>query len=174
MSFLNSSLLRPLTGDETIYGRNYQVKFRKTDPKAIEPFRGTAYSVGYDLTAISVFKTISEKTTLYDTGIQINPPPGYYFEIVARSSLIKTGYILTNSVGIIDPDYRGNLMIALTKVDDTAPDLELPFTRCQLIPRKMDHVVFTEVESLDDTERGEGGFGSTDARQALSPISSDR
>jgi dUTP pyrophosphatase len=134
----------------------------KDDERAVFPTKGTALSVGYDLTAFSVAKQISAKTALYDTGLIVQPPPGYYTEILPRSSLSKTGYMLSNSVGIIDPDYRGRLLIALTKVDESAPDLELPFTKCQLILRRAEFYNVRETSSLDDTERGTGGFGSTD------------
>jgi dUTP pyrophosphatase len=138
------------------------VSFVVVDEKAVVPTKGTTCSVGYDLTAISVYKRLSERITLYDTGIQVCPPAGYYTEILPRSSLTKTGYILSNSVGVIDSDYRGNLLIALTKVDESMPDLEVPFTRCQLVLRRQEDFEMVRVDGLDDTIRGSGGFGSTD------------
>lgn len=132
--------------------------------EAVVPTKGTTFSVGYDLTAISLSKKINNVTYLYNTGLMVKPPEGYYLEILPRSSLIKTGYMLANSVGIIDSDYRGELLIALNKVDSTVPDLELPFTRCQLVLRKYENYSVTQVEKLDDTERGSGGFGSTDKK----------
>lgn len=142
------------------------VLFVRDDPNAMIPTKGTPLSVGYDLTAISVAKKIGSRTTLYDTGIKVQPPCGYYTEILPRSSLSKTGYMLSNSVGTIDPDYTGRLLIALTKVDDSLPDLELPFTRCQLILRKAEFYNMCDTEKLEETVRGDGGFGSTDkARQ---------
>ena len=138
------------------------VLFILDDKNAVIPTKGTPQSIGYDLTAISVYKKISKYTTLYDTGIKIKPPLGYYTEIVPRSSLIKTGYILSNSVGVIDPDYTGRLLIALTKVEHSLPDLELPFTRCQLILRKAEHYDLCQTETIEVTVRGDGGFGSTD------------
>lgn len=141
-----------------------KIRVKRVDENAIIPTRATQGSVGYDLTAIKLHKKVSDTTYLYDTGLQIAPPQGYYTEIVPRSSLIKTGYMLANSVGIIDSDYRGNLLIALNKIDDDAPELELPFTKCQLIIRKEEvKFTFSEVDSLDNTERGDGGFGSTDS-----------
>lgn len=130
------------------------------DRKAVFPTKGTPYSIGYDLTAISEYKKISDKTTLYDTGIKVKPPDGYYCEIVPRSSLSKTGYMLSNSVGIIDPDYSSSLLIALTKIDDSMPDLQVPFTRCQLILRKAEYYNLNEVDQITFT--GRGCFGSTD------------
>lgn len=140
------------------------VLFVLDDPRAVVPTKGTQYSIGYDLTAISVVKKLSDRTTLYDTGIKIQPPCGYYTEILPRSSLSKTGYVLSNSVGTIDPDYTGRLLIALTKVDDSCPDLELPFTRCQLVLRKAEYYNMCETARIEDTVRGQGGFGSTDRK----------
>jgi dUTPase len=68
--------------------------------------------------------------------------------------------MLSNSVGIIDPDYTDNLLLALTKVDENSPDLEVPFTRCQLILRKAEYYNVEEVENILET--GRGSFGSTD------------
>lgn len=135
---------------------------KRTDPDAVIPTRAYSLDIGYDLTAIRFKKSYTERTSLWDTGLQIRPPIGYYVEIVPRSSLSKTGYVLANSVGTVDPQYRGNLYIALTKVDDSAPDLEAPFTKVQLVLRKANFYNVTEVATLDDTDRGDGGFGSTD------------
>jgi dUTP pyrophosphatase len=134
------------------------------DKNAVLPTKGTPYSIGYDLTAISEYKKLSPLTTLYDTGIKVKPPTGYYVEILPRSSLSKTGYMLSNSVGVIDPDYTGTLLIALTKIDQSMPDLQLPFTKCQLILRKTEDFIIREVDHIENTERGEGGFGSTDLK----------
>lgn len=139
-----------------------QVYFVKTDPRAVTPAMGTPDSTGFDLTAISVFKRIDDRTALYNTHIRVKPPRGYYTEILPRSSISKSGYMLANSVGVIDADYRGDLLIALTKINEKAPDLQLPLKICQLIMRKREEFAMVEVEALDDTERGAGGFGSTD------------
>lgn len=81
---------------------------------------------------------------------------------MARSSLPKLGYMLANSVGIIDNEYRGNVMIQLFKFDSNAPPLELPCRIAQLIPRKMVPIEFEEIVTVTTTTtRGEGGFGST-------------
>lgn len=129
---------------------------------AVFPKKAHNSDIGYDLTAISVFKKISDKITLFETGIKVSSPDGFYIEIIPRSSLSKTGYMLANSVGIIDPEYTGTLKIALIKVDDTLPDIELPFTRCQLILRKAERSEMVCIQTLEDTCRGCGGFGSTD------------
>lgn len=140
------------------------VLFVRDDSNAVVPTKGTPFAIGYDLTAISIAKKLTARTTLYDTGIKVQPPCGYYTEILPRSSLSKTGYVLSNSVGTIDPDYTGRLLIALTKVDDSCPDLELPFTRCQLVLRKAEYYNMYETKELDETIRGDGSFGSTDKK----------
>ena len=70
--------------------------------------------------------------------------------------------MLSNSVGVIDPDYTGRIYIALTKVDDSMPDLELPFTRCQLVLRRAEFFRMSQTCDVQNTTRGSGGFGSTD------------
>lgn len=138
------------------------VTFIRDNPSAVLPTKGTHLSIGYDLTCISVVKKLGQKTTLYDTGLKILPPCGYYTEILPRSSLSKTGYMLTNSVGIIDPDYTGTLLISLTKIDDSLPDLEVPFVKCQLVLRKAEFYKLEEKTEIPETHRGNGSFGSTD------------
>jgi dUTP pyrophosphatase len=139
-----------------------QIKFIKTNKLSVTPTKAYSSDVGYDLTVFEVYKKISDKTTIYNTGIIVIPPDGYYTKIVPRSSISKTGYILSNNVGIIDSTYTGNLLIALTKVDDSMPDLKCPFTRCQLILEKCIYSEMIEVSEIPKTKRSNGGFGSTD------------
>lgn len=135
---------------------------RLADPKAVLPTKANPSDVGYDLTVVGVAKRLSENVALYDTGIQIRPPRGYYAEIVPRSSLSKSGYVLANSVGIVDPGYAGNLLVALARVDPGAAPVELPFRCCQLVFRRQEHVRFRVDDSRgDETARGTGGFGSS-------------
>lgn len=133
------------------------------DERAVVPTRGTDDSVGYDLTIISVSKILGPKTIMYDTGISVKPPHGYYFEIVPRSSFSKSGHVLANSIGIIDPDYRGTLRVVVMRVDDSAEKIPLPYTGFQLILRRKHDTTFVVSSTLDETNRGDGGFGSTDA-----------
>jgi len=114
-----------------------------------------------DWCIIDVVKKFHNKTTLYTTGIKVKPAFGWYLDVVPRSSIIKSGYMLANNVGIIDRAYTGEIMIALIKVDESAPDLELPLRIAQMIPRKIAHVEFTEVSDIERTTRNDGGFGST-------------
>jgi deoxyuridine 5'-triphosphate nucleotidohydrolase len=142
------------TNDDTSF------KFLRTRQDAIPPRKAHATDSGYDLWLLEKVKE-ENGMVMYDTGIAVKPPHGYYFELVGRSSISKSGYIMANSVGIIDSSYRGTLKVALIKVNKEMPDLELPCRLVQLIPRQFLHLEAIEVEELDTTERGEGGFGSS-------------
>jgi dUTP pyrophosphatase len=159
------SLLPIRTKKNLLYNVNKKpsIKVYKTNKDAIIPSKAFEEDAGYDLTIISKIKDFNSKTSLYDTGIKIEVDEGYYTEIVPRSSISKFGYILSNSVGIIDNHYRGNLMVALTKIADDAPDIVFPFKCCQLIIRKQISANLYEItdDTLTTTLRNEGGFGST-------------
>jgi len=142
------------------------IKCIKKDRNAVLPSKAHESDIGWDFVAIKKHKVINEDIIMYDTGIVAIPPKGYYLEILPRSSISKTGWMLANSVGTIDPDYRGNLYIVLTRVVKNMPEIELPFCKCQLVLRKIEKATLIEVteEEIDITERGSGGFGSTGAR----------
>lgn len=140
------------------------LKVWKVADDAVTPCKARESDVGLDLTIISVHKTMRENVIMYDTGIKLGIPTGYYVEVVPRSSLSKTGWMLANSVGIIDASYTGNIYVALIRADPDAEMLPLPFKGFQLILRKQNFVYVQEqdsIESLVHTARGTGGFGST-------------
>lgn len=136
--------------------------FRLTQPNAVLPKKRIS-DVGYDLTVVDVYSKLTPMTYLYETHIALDIPLGYYVEIVPRSSISKTGYILANSVGIIDPSYTGTLKVSLIKIDNSMPDIKLPFRIAQLIlkPYIISNHKDTTHEEAIDTKRGSGGFGST-------------
>lgn len=135
-------------------------RYTITNSSAIPPTRARHSDSGYDVTVISKAKTFG-KVTLYGTGIKVQPPSGFYFDLVPRSSIIKSGYMLANSVGIIDQSYTGEIMVPLMKMDPDAPDLELPAKIAQLVPRRWYGLRPVEDETEMETMRGDGGFGST-------------
>jgi dUTP pyrophosphatase len=137
-------------------------KFAKCKPNAVAPTKAYSCDTGYDLTILDIVKDYG-RTKLYGTGIKIEPPENIYFDIVPRSSISKTGYILANSVAVIDSSYRGELLIALTKIDNSKPDLTLPMRIAQLVPRNLLKLEPTEVieDELTSTIRNTDGFGST-------------
>lgn len=153
--------------------QNPLLKIYKADADAIVPSKNNYSDAGLDLTIIKEYKRLNSDTVLYDTGIKLEIPNGYYVEIVPRSSISRSGYILANSIGIIDQGYTGNLYVALRKINKDCEELVLPYKCCQIIMKKQiypkiiieDLVVGTETHSQCDsaTSRGSGGFGSTDA-----------
>lgn len=135
-------------------------KFMRTRQDAVPPRKAHATDSGYDLWLLEKVKE-ENGMMMYDTGIAVKPPHGFYFELVGRSSISKSGYILANSIGIIDSSYRGTLKVALVKVNPEAPELEVPCKLVQLIPRQFLHLDAVEVHELGSTMRGDGGFGSS-------------
>lgn len=134
----------------------------RTCDEAIIPSKSRVSDVGYDLTIISKVKALNNVVSLYDTGIRIRVPRGYYTEVIPRSSLSKSGYMMANSIGVIDRSYNGNIYVALAKIDESVPEIKFPFRCCQLVIRKQHHLLLEEtLEDLEETSRGEGGFGST-------------
>ena len=136
------------------------LKWSKSSPEAIMPSKARVTDAGYDL---HVVKHISTNGMLYsyDTCIQIEPPFGWFFMAIPRSSIYKSGYMLANSMGVIDRTYRGSILVNLIKIDPTAPDLELPARIMQLVPMPSVHFETVERESLTITERGIRGVGSS-------------
>lgn len=140
---------------------NDNLKFLRTDKSAVLPTKAHESDSGYDLTIIKEVKRLTNNVILYDTGIRAECPTGFYLELVGRSSISKTGYMLANNIGILDSNYKGNIMVALIKIDPTMPDIQLPCKIAQLIIRKVYSFNVEEVTELQDTERNSGGFGST-------------
>lgn len=163
LDYLLGDQARPLDTIEETYmstkGSLLPFKYTLTCELGIPPHRARPSDSGFDLSLIGVRKTIGQ-VTLYGTGVSVQPPSGYYFDLVPRSSMIKSGYMLANSVGIIDQAYTGEIMVPLIKMDPDAPDLELPSKLVQLIPRRW--FGFYPVNAdLAETSRADGGFGST-------------
>jgi deoxyuridine 5'-triphosphate nucleotidohydrolase len=155
--------------------QNPLLKIYKADAGAVVPSKNNYSDAGLDLTIIKEYKRMNSDTVLYDTGIKLEIPNGYYVEIVPRSSISRSGYMLANSVGIIDQGYTGNLYVALRKINKDCEDLVMPYKCCQIIMKKqiypkivIEDLVRAGTGSHGDstTSRGSGGFGSTDAAPA--------
>ena len=133
-------------------------------PDMLVPQRAHPKDVGLDLTEMAI-EPHNERLFFIDTGVSVKPPEGYYVEVVARSSLSKTNFILANSVGIIDPDYRGRIRLGLRYLGEgsgTDAAAELIGRRvAQLILRCREEANVEVVSKLGETGRGAGGFGSS-------------
>lgn len=135
------------------------IKFKKLRHDAILPSYATSMDVGLD---VHLTHKIKEENGIhyYGTGLAVQAPDGFYVEIHPRSSLPSRGWMLANSTGIIDPGYRGELIVALVPITDV-PDIKFPVRYVQLVTRKIHRMDATFVDDLDPTDRGEQGFGST-------------
>lgn len=145
------------------------VKIKKLVPEAVIPTYAKPGDAGMDLKATSYKYDREINCHVYGTGIAIEIPEGYVGRVFPRSSNRKTDCYLTNSVGVIDAGYRGEIMVSFKDRDaltrDVIPNLVKPYEIgdkvCQLMIMPFPYVKFTEVEELSKTERGEGGHGST-------------
>lgn len=157
-SRLFSTLARAYASNDTVPS----IGFRLQHPEAVMPTKRIV-DIGFDLTVIDVSKTLTQLTTMYETYVSLDIPIGYYVELIPRSSLSKTGYLLANSVGVIDPCFTGTLKVPLVKVDPSMPDLVLPAKVAQLVLKP--YVICESYDASNkhkvETIRGDGGFGST-------------
>ena len=139
------------------------VKFVVLNRNAKAPTYQTEGAAGADLTYCGLRTTIRQgEVAVLGTGIAVAIPEGYEGQIRSRSGLAaKSGVHVLNSPGTIDEDYRGEIKVILHNA--TPGDFVVePGTRiAQLVISRYTRGVFREVESLEDTERGAGGFGST-------------
>ena len=142
------------------------VKVKKLVPKAVIPFYAHKGDAGMDITCTSFEYDAKNDCFMYHTGLAFEVPEGYVMLIFPRSSNRKTNYYLTNSVGVLDSGYRGELMFAFKKRDDNRENYNEPPYQVgdrigQIIILPYPIVQMIESDSLEESERGTGGFGST-------------
>lgn len=145
-----------------------KVKIKKLDEKAVIPQYATPGSAGLDFTATSYEYKQDIDCHVFGTGFAMEIPKGYVGLCFPRSSIRKIDLHLTNAVGVIDSDYRGEVMASFKNRDYT-PDAiaelkkgyEIGDRIFQMIIIPYPKINFVEVEELSDTNRGEGGHGST-------------
>lgn len=141
-----------------------QIRIKKLREDAKVPTYGSPYAAGADLYAcLEEEQVVSPgQTVMIHTGIAMEIPEGYAGLIFARSGLAsKRGLAPANKVGVVDSDYRGEFMIALHNHSDV-PQTVLPGERiAQMVITPVLTAEFLQVEELEKTQRGSGGFGST-------------
>ncbi|MFV3131148.1 dUTP diphosphatase [Niveispirillum sp. KHB5.9] len=128
------------------------------------PAYATALSAGMDLLAAIADPVTLEpgQRKLIATGIAIALPAGFEAQIRPRSGLaLKNGISLVNSPGTIDADYRGEIGVIVINHSDVPFTVERGMRIAQMVIARHERAVWTEVDDLDETERGAGGFGST-------------
>lgn len=141
------------------------VRTKKLCENAVLPKYGTEFAAGADLYACMDAEAVTlapGETKLIRTGIALEIPAGYAGFVFARSGLAsKRGLAPANKVGVIDSDYRGELMVALHNHSGIPQSVENGERIAQMVILPYLAVDFIESDTLDDTERGAGGFGST-------------
>ena len=153
-----------------------EIKFKKLDPRAVAPVRAHKSDAGFDLVATSTTTEINECGQLilvYHTGLAIDIQEGNMGLVVPRSSIFKKSLTLTNCAGVIDSNYRGEVMAKFRSTTDVIPALYKEGERfAQLLILPVPDVTFKEAFELSDSERGEGGYGSTGSSVIEQPTES--
>ena len=140
------------------------MKFKKLTSTAQAPTRGSNYAAGYDLSAdVGSNVIIAPHTTVkIGTGLAVELPENTFGAIYARSGIAsKEGLRPANCTGVVDEDYRGELVVALHNDSDVVRIVEPGERIAQFVVQPYVSVEFKEVEELSTTVRGVGGFGST-------------
>lgn len=142
-----------------------KLRIKKLNENAIIPTYGSEYSAGADLYALLDKPKIEippHETVLVHTGLSFEIPEGYAGLVYARSGLAtKRGLAPANKVGVIDADYRGEVMVSLHNHSNILQEIDNGERIAQIVIAPFLKVEFEETDELSDTVRGEGGFGST-------------
>lgn len=163
-----------------------KVKIKKVTESAVLPTKAHATDAGYDLYADSMDYDASGNT-VYGTGVAVEIPQGYVGLVFPRSSIAKKDLLLSNAVGVVDSGYRGEIMAKFKPTHISANPIKLWWQLCvkrkhtldfntlsihrdeyklgeriaQLIIMPYPEIEFEEVDELSDSDRGEGGYGSS-------------
>lgn len=136
------------------------LSFKKLDSRATLPSRGSSLSAGLDLYSIEDFLIQPKQRVSARTGLAVAIPEGYYGRIAPRSGLaMRVGLDVLS--GVIDADYRGEIICLLYNTGDEPIDLPAQTKMCQLILEKIITPEPRWADDISETERGSGGFGST-------------
>lgn len=144
-----------------------QVRVNKVKPSANVPKYMSAGAAGCDITACLENPMIIEagKRAAIPTGLAFEIPTGFEIQVRPRSGMaFKQGLTVVNAPGTIDSDFRGEVMVLVVNLGDTAVTVNPGDRIAQLVLQEVRQIEWTEVDSLSSTERGAGGFGSTGVR----------
>lgn len=142
---------------------NSLVKFKKLHLSAVTPTKAHPTDAGFDITAIAMQWDENQTFLEYSTGIALEIPVGYVGLIFQRSSVSKVSQILSNCVGVIDSGYRGEIKFRFKDFVCGVPQRRYSVGEKigQLIIMPIPYTELIEVENLSESDRGNGGFGST-------------
>lgn len=137
-----------------------KVKIKKLREDAVVPTKAHATDAGCDLYATSK-EYDACGCVVYGTGIAVEIPQGFVGLVFPRSSIAKTGLLLSNAVGVIDSGYRGEIMAKFRRAEVPALEYVVGERIAQLIIIPYPEVKFELVDKLSDSDRGTGGYGSS-------------
>ena len=136
------------------------LRFKQLDPRAVLPTRGSVLAAGLDVCSIDDLEIGPKQRAMARTGLAVAIPPGFYGRIAPRSGLAaKKGLDVLS--GVIDADYRGEILCLLYNTGDEIINLPAGTKICQMIIEQIITPDATWATELDETVRGAGGFGST-------------
>ncbi len=137
--------------------------FKKLNKNSHTPTYGSPYSAGADLYSVDEAVTLAPgESRLFHTGIAVEIPVGYVGLVYARSGLAtKKGLAPANKVGVIDADYRGEIMVCLHNHSDKEQTVDAGERIAQMVITPFLTCEYEETDELSETVRGDGGFGST-------------
>ena len=138
------------------------IKFKKLDPSAVMPQRARSGDAGMDLVATSKSRNNDHEFIEYGTGLAMEIPNSCVGLIFPRSSISKTNLSLRNCVGVVDSGYRGEIKLRFSIDNNANKEYDIQDKIGQLIVLELPNMQISEVRELSNTDRGEGGFGSTD------------
>jgi dUTP pyrophosphatase len=136
------------------------MKYTKVVPEAYPPTKGSVKAAGYDLKSVYDCTVPARGKALVDTGIKVQLPEGCYGRIAPRSGLAVKNFIDVGA-GVVDEDYRGVIKVVLFNHSDSPFEVKSGDRIAQFICERIYYPDLEEVKELTETERGEGGFGST-------------
>ena len=138
-----------------------KIRFKKLNQYAVIPAKAHPTDAGFDLTCTSVDEDLVKNIVTYGTGIAVEIPRGYVGLVFPRSSVYKVQLQLSNSVGVIDSGYRGEITFKFRIVHPHIRRYGLGERIGQLVILPYPEIEFEEADSLEDSDRGTGGYGST-------------
>lgn len=147
-----------------------EIKFKRLSEDAILPIRAHKGDAGIDLTATRITQELNECGQLilvYHTDLAIEIPEGYVGLLFPRSSVAKKSLMVTNSVGVIDSGYRGEIMCKMRSTTDVVPAIYKPgerFAQLVIVP-VLDYTI-AEAAELSESDRGDNGYGSSDVNES--------
>ena len=139
---------------------NQKLQVKLLSKNAILPKKGSIYSAGFDIYSSETNTVKSKGKLLVKTGISMSIPNGYYGRIAPRSGLACKKFIDVGA-GVVDSDYRGEVRVLLFNFGEEDFEVKEGDRIAQLVIEKIGIMEIVEVDELEDTVRGEGGFGST-------------